>query len=106
MGGPAGFAQSWATGSAKWTPRRNARNAPRSPWLPRIGKSNPFSVPSQGPHLRGVRVQRIAFDNDLAGQNRTLHCDIKMRRNDVFALSRHMVASLTACPGILRVKWG
>ena len=54
----------------------------------------------------GVRVQRISYDYDLAGRNRTLHCDVKLRRNDLFALSRQVVADLTACPGILRVKWG
>jgi putative Mg2+ transporter-C (MgtC) family protein len=54
----------------------------------------------------GVRVQRIAFDYDVAGQSRTLHCDVKMRRNDVFALSRQVVQNLTASPGIARVKWG
>jgi hypothetical protein len=54
----------------------------------------------------GVRVQRMTFDYDLAGQNRTLQCDVKMRRNDVSALSRQVVASLTACPGVARVKWG
>ena len=54
----------------------------------------------------GVRVQRISFDYDLAGQSRTLHCDVKMRRNDVFSLSRQVIANLTASPGISRVKWG
>jgi hypothetical protein len=54
----------------------------------------------------GVQVQRVSFDYDLAGQSRTLQCEVKMRRNDVSALSRQVVASLTACPGVARVKWG
>jgi putative Mg2+ transporter-C (MgtC) family protein len=54
----------------------------------------------------GVRVQRIALDYDLAGASRTMHCEVKMRRNDVFALSRQVIENLTACPGIARVKWG
>ncbi len=54
----------------------------------------------------GVRIQRIALDYDVAGNCRTLHCDVKMRRNDVISLSRQVVENLTACPGIARVKWG
>ena len=54
----------------------------------------------------GVQVQRMAFDYDLAGQNRTLQCDVKLRRNDVSALSRQVIAELAACPGVNRVKWG
>jgi putative Mg2+ transporter-C (MgtC) family protein len=54
----------------------------------------------------GVKVQRVAYDYDLAGQSRTLQCDIKLRRNDVSALSRQVVGTLTACPGVMRVKWG
>jgi putative Mg2+ transporter-C (MgtC) family protein len=53
----------------------------------------------------GVRVQRTSFDYDLAGQSRSLHCDVKLRRNDVAALSRQVVSILTACPGVTRVKW-
>lgn len=54
----------------------------------------------------GVRVQRIAYDYDLAGQSRTINCEVKMRRNDVFTLSRQVVQTLKECPGIIRVKWG
>lgn len=54
----------------------------------------------------GVRVQRVALDYDLSASNRTLHWDVKMRRNEVFTLSRQVVESLTACPGVSRVKWG
>jgi putative Mg2+ transporter-C (MgtC) family protein len=53
----------------------------------------------------GVRVQRIAFDYDLAGNARTLHCEVKMRRNEVYTLSKQVVNNLTACPGVARVKW-
>jgi hypothetical protein len=42
----------------------------------------------------------------LSAENRTLHWDVKMRRNEVFTLSRQVVESLTACPGVSRVKWG
>ncbi|MEO7427574.1 MAG: MgtC/SapB family protein [Fibrobacteria bacterium] len=55
---------------------------------------------------QGVRVQRLTFDYDLAASNRTLNWDVKMRRNDVYAITREVVENLRACPGVLRVKWG
>jgi putative Mg2+ transporter-C (MgtC) family protein len=53
----------------------------------------------------GVRVQRVHFDYDVAAATRTLHMDVKLRRNDTLVLSRQVAESLTACPGITRVKW-
>jgi putative Mg2+ transporter-C (MgtC) family protein len=52
-----------------------------------------------------VRVQRISFDYDVTASARTLHLDVKLRRNDIFSLSRQVAESLTACPGVTRVKW-
>ena len=54
----------------------------------------------------GVQVQRVELDYDMQAHTRSLHCEIKMRRNDVFHMSRKVVASLVACPGVTRVKWG
>jgi putative Mg2+ transporter-C (MgtC) family protein len=54
----------------------------------------------------GARVQRIDLDYDIAGKSRTLRCDVKLRRGDVFALSRKVIENLMACEGITRVKWG
>lgn len=54
----------------------------------------------------GVRVQRIAYDYDVAGECRTLNFEVKMRRNDVFIQSRQVISALSACPGVSRVKWG
>lgn len=53
----------------------------------------------------GVRVQRVAYDYDVAANCRTLHCDVKMRRNDVFNLSQQVIENLRSCPGVARVKW-
>lgn len=54
----------------------------------------------------GVNVQRVDLDYDLAHQARSLHLELKMRRTDVFAISRKVVSTLVACPGVTRVKWG
>ncbi|MDB5104173.1 MAG: hypothetical protein JWP91_1862 [Fibrobacteres bacterium] len=53
----------------------------------------------------GVRVQRVYFDYDMTAASRTLLLDVKLRRNDVFNLSRQVAESLTAFPGVTRVKW-
>jgi putative Mg2+ transporter-C (MgtC) family protein len=53
----------------------------------------------------GVRVQRVAFDVDVAAAARTLSMDVKLRRNDVFNLSRQVADNLTACAGVTRVQW-
>lgn len=54
----------------------------------------------------GVSVQRVDLDYDMNAQTRSLHCELKMRRGNVFQLSRKIVANLVACPGVTRVKWG
>jgi putative Mg2+ transporter-C (MgtC) family protein len=54
----------------------------------------------------GVHVQRVDLDYDLHNQTRRLHCELKMRRNNVFTVSRKVVATLIACPGVTHVKWG
>jgi putative Mg2+ transporter-C (MgtC) family protein len=55
---------------------------------------------------QGVSVQRVDLDYDIPQQTRSMHCELKMRRNNVFEISRKVVASLVACPGVTRVKWG
>lgn len=54
----------------------------------------------------GVTVQRVDLDYDIPAQSRSLHCELKMRRNNVFEISRKVVTALVACPGVTRVKWG
>jgi putative Mg2+ transporter-C (MgtC) family protein len=54
----------------------------------------------------GVHVQRVDLDYDIPHQTRSLHCELKMRRNNVFEVSRKVVSTLVACPGVTRVKWG
>jgi putative Mg2+ transporter-C (MgtC) family protein len=54
----------------------------------------------------GAKVQRIDLDYDLGSQSRTLRCDIKLHRGDVFDLSKKVIDSLVACRGVTRVKWG
>ena len=54
----------------------------------------------------GARVQKLDLDYDLANQSRTLHCDLKLRRGDVFKLSHRIIESLVSAQGVTRVKWG
>ena len=54
----------------------------------------------------GAQVQRVNLDYDVGNQSRTLHCDVKLKRGDVFLLSRGIVDSLVSAQGVSRVKWG
>ncbi len=54
----------------------------------------------------GASVQRVNLDYNLEQQSRTLQCELKLRKNDVFKLSREVVTALAGCPGVTRVKWG
>ncbi len=54
----------------------------------------------------GARVQRVDLDYDITGQTRTLKCDIKLHRGDVFQLSKKIIDTLKACQGVTRIKWG
>ena len=56
--------------------------------------------------MAGVRVQRTELDYDLVTQSKTLRMDVKLRRGNIFALSRQVVENLISQPGITRVKWG
>ncbi len=54
----------------------------------------------------GARVQRLELDYDLGAGLRTLRCDVKLNRGDVFLLSKKIMDNLMACEGMVRVKWG
>lgn len=54
----------------------------------------------------GARVQKLDLDYDVGNATRTLHCDLKLRRGDVFKLSHRIVESLVSANGVTRVKWG
>jgi putative Mg2+ transporter-C (MgtC) family protein len=54
----------------------------------------------------GARVQRVDLDYDIGGQTRTLRCDVKLHRGDVFQLSKKIIETLKTCQGVTRIKWG
>jgi putative Mg2+ transporter-C (MgtC) family protein len=54
----------------------------------------------------GAHVQRWEIEYDLAERKRCLRCELKMRRGDVFLLSRNIVENLVGCAGVSHVKWG
>lgn len=53
----------------------------------------------------GVRVQRLVMEFDIKNANRTLQFGLKLRKGDVFAISRQVVGRMAASPGVTRVKW-
>lgn len=54
----------------------------------------------------GAKVQRWEMEYDLSEQKRRLRCDLKMRRGDLFSMSRNIVSNLVECSGVSHVKWG
>jgi putative Mg2+ transporter-C (MgtC) family protein len=54
----------------------------------------------------GLKVREMEFSCDLVAQQKTVTCELKMKRKAAFALSTQLLAELRACPGVLHVKWG
>lgn len=53
----------------------------------------------------GLKIQAMEFSFDLAARQKTVACELKMKRQATFALSARVLAELRACPGVLQVKW-
>ena len=54
----------------------------------------------------GLIVNAMRFDYDLEKKQKTVVCDVKLKRREVFDLSANVVKELTLEPGIVQVKWG
>lgn len=54
----------------------------------------------------GLKVKAMEFTCDLAAQQKTLTCELKMKRKAAFAISTQVLAELRTCPGVVQVKWG
>jgi len=55
---------------------------------------------------QGLKVKSMEFSCDLVTQQKTVTCELKMKRKAAFAHSAQLLADLRACPGVLNVKWG
>ncbi len=53
----------------------------------------------------GVKIKKTDLDYDLKRGIRTLHCDLKFKKNDLEAKPEEIVHRLIECPGVLQVKW-
>jgi putative Mg2+ transporter-C (MgtC) family protein len=53
----------------------------------------------------GLKVKAVEFSCDLAAGQKTITCELKMKRKSAFALSTQLLAELRVCPGVLQVKW-
>jgi hypothetical protein len=50
-----------------------------------------------------VKLTRLIYD--LAKKEKTISCELKMKKRSVLELWTTVVAELTRCPGILRGQW-
>lgn len=53
----------------------------------------------------GAAVKRVRLDYDLEHQQRTIHCDLKYKRDCLADLSHGLVRDLAQCPAVIRVGW-
>lgn len=53
----------------------------------------------------GLKVKRMDLNYDLAAKQKTITCELKMRQTPSAEVSRETLASLSACPGVLQIKW-
>jgi putative Mg2+ transporter-C (MgtC) family protein len=53
----------------------------------------------------GLIVQVMHFDYDLNKKQKTITCDVKLKRPQAFELSALVMKELTLQPGIVQVKW-
>jgi len=55
---------------------------------------------------QGLKVKSLEFSCDLVKQQKTVTCELKMKRKAAFDHSAQLLANLRACPGVQSVKWG
>jgi putative Mg2+ transporter-C (MgtC) family protein len=53
----------------------------------------------------GAKVKTVEFDYDLTRRQKTIICDLKLRKVTRFEVSEQLLADLRQRPGVLRVKW-
>ncbi len=54
---------------------------------------------------RGAKVLRMRLDYDLERKQRSLACELRLKRPGALELSRQLVEELARYPGVLRVQW-
>ncbi len=50
-----------------------------------------------------VKLTRLAYD--LENKEKTISCELKLKKRNAFELSTTVMAELRQCPGVLRVHW-
>lgn len=53
----------------------------------------------------GVVVKSMDFDYDLRSRQKTLRCEVKFKRTDLFRTAQDVMRQLKERPGVLQVKW-
>jgi putative Mg2+ transporter-C (MgtC) family protein len=53
----------------------------------------------------GPRVSNLKLDYDLERKQKTLTCDLKLKRSEAIEFARAIVNDLALCPGVAKVQW-
>lgn len=53
----------------------------------------------------GVKVKTMNLDYDIEASSKTLRCELKFKKPDLFTVSQEVVRELSRFPGVSQVKW-
>jgi len=53
----------------------------------------------------GLKVKRMELEYDLVARQKTILCDVRLRKKSARELGAKAVADLRQCPGVLQIRW-
>ena len=53
----------------------------------------------------GVKVKTVELNYDLVKKQKIVQCELRLKKPDLFEVSRKVVGDLKGCPGVLQIQW-
>ena len=53
----------------------------------------------------GVKVKTVELNYDLVKKQKTVSCELRLKKPDLFEVSRKVVGDLKGCSGVLQIQW-
>ncbi len=53
----------------------------------------------------GVSVKNVGFDYDMQSNQKTLRCEVKFKKTDLFRTAEGVIQHVRKSPGVMQVKW-
>jgi hypothetical protein len=54
---------------------------------------------------QGVKIKRVELSYNLVKKQKIIVCDLKFKRDGLYALTDRVVKAAMTCPGIIAVEW-